>query len=398
MKNVSDIVNKDKIAIVVVGYNRLSGLQRLLKSLLDAIYPSNDIPLYISIDASGVQEVYDYVNTFNWIHGDKYVNIQEERLGLKKHIFQCIDLTKFFKAVIILEDDLFVSPYFYDYALKTVDFYDKDDKVASISLYSYFLQGSNELPFNSMPFYPLHNGYDAYAIQVAATWGEIFTRRMGQEFLAWEKSWNGNFKELDLPQRIKDWKKAWSKYLFAYMLTTGKYTIIPYESLSVNFNDAVGTNGKGSIHSGQSNLLMGRRNYIFGNVKNIPQYSAYYNNYNMCNWLGISAMDIDLDIYGAHKLYNKRYALTPHILKAKKLQSFALAMVPPELNVKYQVEGNDIFLYEVNACIETSQVKTNKILPYILRGLSPNLFVPYVAKNFKKQFFRLFFKSLFQLF
>ena len=102
--SLEDIRNKEKIAIVAVGYNRIDSMQRLFMSLSIAQYPNNDIPLYISIDASGDTELYDYVRNFEWKHGDKYVNIQEERLGLRKHIIQCGDLTKCFKAVIILED------------------------------------------------------------------------------------------------------------------------------------------------------------------------------------------------------------------------------------------------------------------------------------------------------
>ena len=101
--------SKEKIAIVVVGYNRLNSIKRLLQSLLDANYSHHDIPLVISIDCSGDEELYNFVIDFRWPFGDKYVNIQKERLGLKSHIFQCGDLTKLFKAVVLLEDDLYAS-------------------------------------------------------------------------------------------------------------------------------------------------------------------------------------------------------------------------------------------------------------------------------------------------
>lgn len=35
-----------------------------------------------------------------------------EKRGLKEHIYRCGDLSKFFKSVTILEDDLYVSPFF----------------------------------------------------------------------------------------------------------------------------------------------------------------------------------------------------------------------------------------------------------------------------------------------
>ena len=127
--------NKDKVAIVCVGYNRIKSLSRLLNSLLCAKYPNNDIPLVISIDCSGDQSLYNYVREFKWPYGNKYVNIQEVRLGLKNHIYQCGDLTKYFKAIILLEDDLVVSPVFYSYVLQSLNVYSEEPRIAEISLY-----------------------------------------------------------------------------------------------------------------------------------------------------------------------------------------------------------------------------------------------------------------------
>ena len=84
---------KNDIAIVVVGYNRLKSMKRLLTSLLKACYPNQNIPLIISVDCSGDQEIYDYVVDFTWPYGDKIVNIEKARLGLLKHIYQCGDFT-----------------------------------------------------------------------------------------------------------------------------------------------------------------------------------------------------------------------------------------------------------------------------------------------------------------
>ena len=72
-----DLQNKEKVAIICVGYNRIKSMKRLLGSLLKAVYPSKDT------------ELYEYVKEFEWPFGRKYVNIQEKRLGLKDHIYQC---------------------------------------------------------------------------------------------------------------------------------------------------------------------------------------------------------------------------------------------------------------------------------------------------------------------
>ena len=62
--NIESSENKHKVAIVVVGYDRLLSIKRLLSSLEKAVYPSDDVPLVISIDASGNQELYDYAESY----------------------------------------------------------------------------------------------------------------------------------------------------------------------------------------------------------------------------------------------------------------------------------------------------------------------------------------------
>ena len=63
LRLVSDL-NKEKIAIVVVGYNRLYPIQRLLKSLEAANYRESDIPLVLSIDCGGNDDLNSYVNDY----------------------------------------------------------------------------------------------------------------------------------------------------------------------------------------------------------------------------------------------------------------------------------------------------------------------------------------------
>lgn len=132
-------------AVVVVGFNRLLSITRLLKSLSIAYY-DEEVALVISIDKSDDQDVYSFVDNFQWKHGNKYVIIQEKRRGLKEHIYRCGDLSKFFKSVTILEDDMSVSPYFFSYVKNAVEVYGDDENVAGISLYKNEFNGFNSLP------------------------------------------------------------------------------------------------------------------------------------------------------------------------------------------------------------------------------------------------------------
>ena len=227
--------NKERIAIVAIGYNRQAGLSRLLDSVNDAVYDIPEVPLFISIDASGDQKLYEYVKGFEWKHGPKFVNIQEERLGLKNHIFQCMSLSKYFKGVIILEDDILVSPYFYHYACKTLEKYGDDERVAGIALYRNEYDG-----YSNIPLIPLYNGQDVMAWKSICTWGEMLNERMWREFSEWLAAWDENFEAIDMNETIKGWSRAWSKYFYAYIVSTDRYFIFPYEPLTTNFNDAGG--------------------------------------------------------------------------------------------------------------------------------------------------------------
>ena len=112
------------IAIVVVAYNRPHALNRLLSSIKQADYSGySNIQLIISIDFSGNDDCFVLADSFEWEWGKKEIVRHPENLGLKKHILLCGDISEQHDGVIILEDDLFVSPAFYDYAQQAYLFY-----------------------------------------------------------------------------------------------------------------------------------------------------------------------------------------------------------------------------------------------------------------------------------
>jgi len=362
---------KDKLAIVVVGYNKTDGLLRLLSGIDAAYYESDDVPLVLSIDASGNEEVYRIAREFQWHHGKKYVNIEKARLGLKNHIFQCASLAKFFKGVIVLEDDLFVSPYFYHYSLKALDKYGDNEKIAGISLYQEEING-----YVGLPFQALVNQYDAYAWQTVCSWGEVWNERMWNEFQNWLEKWNENFEPIDMIGKIKTWKRAWSKFYYAYIISTDKFFIYPYNALTTNFNDAGGEHGGGNTSIVQVALLQGKRDYIFGEFDDLVKYDVYAQNMAIPGWLGLSPEDITVDFYGLKERYIGHYVLAPFQLPYKRVKGFSLCMRPWELNIKYGIEGDDIILYEredASFDIPTTRSFNLPVANYYLRGFNGRL-------------------------
>lgn len=382
---------KSQIAIVVVGYNRLDALKRMLSNLSCCHYSCNNVPLIISIDASGNQQLYNYVIDFEWNYGDKYVNIEKERLGLKKHIFQCGDISEYFRAVVLLEDDIFVAPYFYDYVCATVDKYEMDNHVAGISMY---LPEMND--HVSLPFQPVNNGFDVYAWQRVSSWGQVWTYKMWGDFKQWYDKWDENFDIIDMPTRIKKWTRAWSKYYYAYMIENNKFFIYPYTPVATNFNDAGGEHGGGNGSISQVPLLMGTRKYQLGNFEDLVKYDAYFSNLEISQWLGYNSNEITVDFYGLKKIYRGRYVLTPFKLPCKKIKGFSLSMRPWELNIKYGLDGGEIYLYD-RETTEEEEAPARKIdsfvVSFYLRGFNIQLLRNYIWNGLKKGLLRrIFFK------
>lgn len=363
--SINDSQNKSKIAIVIVGYNRRQSIARLLNSLLMANYPNYDIPLVISIDCSNDSELYHFVREFHWPFGNKFVIIHEKRLGLKDHIFSCGDMTQYFKGIILLEDDIYVSIDFYNYVCKTIEKYDHTNRVAGISLYSHEWNG-----YVNFPFQPLNDGSDVYAEQTVISWGECWTERMWLEFRDWLDNNQINLNALEMPESIKHWERAWSKYFYAFILSNDKYFIIPYNSLSTNFSEA-GEHGETSDTSVQVNLSYGERKYVLKDFDDLVKYDVFSNNMSLFNSLGLKKDELCLDLYGNNQNTNhKRFWLSIQDLPFKCIRQFGLQLRPHELNVINNMEGNDIFLYDTSISSPFRGLKKYKLLRYHIRAFT----------------------------
>ena len=109
--------------IIVVAYNRVKSVRRLLDSLKHVEYFGEKVDLIVSIDNSGNTDVEDYVKNFNWTYGEIIIRTFEQRQGLKNHILSCGAYLEKYDAIAVFEDDVIVSPAFYSFMRETVPFY-----------------------------------------------------------------------------------------------------------------------------------------------------------------------------------------------------------------------------------------------------------------------------------
>ena len=137
---------KDIIPVALFAFNRPWHLQQTLQSLLNnALIDKVHLTVYCDgprceSDLPSVQEVCDFVENIQGVATLKVVE-QTQNLGLADSIIagvteQCAQ----FGRVIVLEDDLVLSPYFLTYMNDALTYYQNEDKVISIHGYCYPVQ------------------------------------------------------------------------------------------------------------------------------------------------------------------------------------------------------------------------------------------------------------------
>ena len=227
----------DKIGIVIIAYNRIKSLNRLLISLNNVVYHGDEVDLIISIDCSGNEEVFNEAFRFEWLFGEKKIIRHEKRLGLKKHVLSCGKFTDHYKGICILEDDIFVSPAFYTFTKQAIDYYIYDDNVAGISLYTHLFNYCIDRPFQAV-----EDGNDVFFMQQAQSWGQIWTKKKWDNFLNWiSVNESISFKSNDFPDSIANWPdSSWLKFHNKYIVDNNLFFVYPRVSLTSNFSD-IGT-------------------------------------------------------------------------------------------------------------------------------------------------------------
>lgn len=385
-----------QFGIVVIGYNRLDSISRLLNSLNHVDYDGDSVDLIISLDKSGIEAIEIYTKNFLWKFGNKEVKTYPERLGLRKHILTCGDITQYYDAIAVLEDDLIVSPSFYHYMKATVNYYKDNPQIAGISLYNHLFNVNVMMPFRASA-----SGHDVYFMQYAQSWGQIWIKEQWAEFKKWYE-YNTDFFSREssttkLPSFLFEWpESSWLKYHIAYCVETNKYFVYPYQALTTCFAD-IGENCR--IKNTQYHVPMlekPKKDYALAmfSLDEAVCYDAFFERQGLGQVLGISEADLTVDFYGSKTSYN-RYILTMEHLDYAVLRSFSLELRPQESNVVFGIEGDDICLYDTTQKVTNplGPLRHDEVLPYYytlygkpltLLSISMNTMIEDFKRKFKK--------------
>ena len=358
-----------KPAIVVVGYNRPDSIIRLLESINRATFPFEDIPLIVSIDECKLSnDVEEAAKSVPWIHGSKIIRRFQQRQGLKNHILLCGDLSYEYGAVIILEDDLMVSPSFYQFSYEACNFYNNDCAIAGVSLYSHMWNA-----YSGTRFIPSCDGCDVFLGQFSITWGECWTKKQWKSFRLWiEENEQKSLSRADVPPSINNWgEQSWGRLFVYYIVEKDIFYVVPHISMTTNFSD-LGEHCSKTDTSHQVRLLRDyKKDYSFKKSELLVKYDLFFervlDDYNVS---GISGKEICVNLNCTkNSTFSRRYLLSPLKLKYDVVDSFGLSVRPIDENITLNIKGNDIFLYDCkNQNNKIPQKNTRKRIDYDLFG------------------------------
>lgn len=243
--------------IVLFTYNRLCHTQQVVEALQNNQYASqSDLIIYSDgyDDDQGKCEI-DKVRFFlNSIVGFRSIQIIErnKNWGLANNVIDGVtSIVNQYGKVIVLEDDLVVSPYFLKYMNEALNFYENDEQVICIHGYVYpvkrqlpetfFIKGADCWGWATWK-----RGWDLFRSDGKALLNEIEKRKRKREF-----DFNNSYPFFRmLKHQIEGKNNSWAVRWYASAFLHNKLTLYPGRSL-VN---QIGVDGSGT-HCGINEMF-----------------------------------------------------------------------------------------------------------------------------------------------
>ena len=270
--------------IALFTYNRADHTRQAVESLLRNA-EAKDTDLFIFSDgpknekaAKEVKANREFVRT---ITGFKSITIieREKNWGLSKNLIEGITkINNKFGRVIVVEDDLVVSPFFLRYMNDGLEKYEHDERVASISAFLNPIDG--DIP-------------NTFFLRYFACWG----------WATWKRAWDLlNTDSRDLLKKLR-WKKndfniggtgpfygilycdkvelndSWAVRFYASCFLAGKLHLFPNQTMAIQTGmDGSGTHSKAGERNPYQNMTISNTPVNLGDIRveeNKMMYEAF---------------------------------------------------------------------------------------------------------------------------
>lgn len=257
--------------IVLFAYNRPRHLQRVLDSL-KANKESSSSDLIVYSDGPRTHKDEEGVNQVRallyGLEGFASIEIRkrEANLGLAKSVITGVsEAFEVTDKIIVVEDDLVLSPYFLSFMNQYLELYEDSAKVASVVGYSYpldhplpntfFLRGAACWGWSTWK-----NKWESFECDAEALLGK-FTQETKEEFNHYNHFDYFKMLELQAMKKIDSWGIRWHASAFL----KGLYSLYPRRSFVHN----IGMDGTG-VHSTKTNAFDSEIEHEFPTVKKVP--------------------------------------------------------------------------------------------------------------------------------
>jgi len=317
--------------IVIPVFNRPHSLARLLRSF-DSAHFFGIVNIYISCEANSSSSVLKLAEAFEWKHGIKTIIKRDSQLGADAHNLACMAMAKELGHILVIEDDLVVSPYFLQYLEACEDIF-SEHLLAGVSLYRYPIIEMGHFPFSLVP-----NDEFTYYQQRPSSKGCFYTWDMIEPYFDFLKSFKYDFENYSLPANVQNWSdEVWEKSFYCYMIENNKFIAFPRFSLSTDFADAGVHMKKQTLkYVHQSPLFLSDNFNVIKKINDtLNVYDSFYellpNKVKSINKL-LSDFDFEMDLYGNKKLQNIK---SEFLLSSKKCVKPKLGWerrLKPEIN------------------------------------------------------------------
>lgn len=239
----------DLAPVAIFCYKRKDHLVRVVESLLLNKEASECRVIFFSDgprDSGDLEEIRELRRYLESLSGFKSITLilRDKNIGLAESIISGIDsVFKENDKVIVLEDDIVVSPFFVSYMNRMLKMYEYSEKVASIHGYVYPVAG--ELPETFFI-----RGADCWGW---ATWkrswnifernGQLLLQKLKDQKLTSKFDFDNSFPFTEmLANQIKGKNNSWAIRWNASAFLEEMYTLYPYKSLVQNIGfDNTGT-------------------------------------------------------------------------------------------------------------------------------------------------------------
>ncbi len=332
-------MNSPRIVVVVVTYDRPHALRDLLEtlSLLRCPPALHPVDLVISRDGGGGESTFPLLRDDAWPHGKLTRISHPEHLGLREHVLRAGDLVDDYDALVMLEDDLLVSPALLEYLARALAAAADWEEVRQFALYS-----PNVAESYGLPFTPVLSGDDLWYARVPCSWGQCWTRRQWRDFRVWLRTHPTCPRLESLRHPAAAWGgQSWKKHFFEFLLQQDGWVLYPRESFSTN-------RGLPGVHFKREKLYFQVPVTLSPGTGPLPHpsrsgalYDAWFEP--LATTLGLTSpdpSDIDVDLYGMKPL---EACTRPWLLTRRPcrhvLRGYREAFRPLELNVRLGLEA-----------------------------------------------------------